>query len=106
VLEDASGLMRHSALYVAPLRRYVLVTDHSLRNGGNVAIYDAPDPWGPWREVLRESAWGEGHVAPNTFYWVFAPAWLGPDGRDFVLVFTGKEENDSWNSVRGRFETR
>ncbi len=39
----------------------------------------------------------------NAFFWNFANKWLSPDGRRFVMTFTGRKENDSWNVIRGEF---
>jgi len=103
--DRTNGVMRTSALYNAALGRYFLATEHTAVDRGNIGIYEAPTPWGPWRTVLFESGFGAPHVEPNTFFWAFSPKWLGPDGTDFVLVFTGRDSNDSWNTVRGRFLT-
>jgi hypothetical protein len=102
---DPNGVMRNSAAYNAALGRYFLVTNHTARNQGNLALFEAPEPWGPWATVLYASGW-PGNVADvpnNTFLAHFAPKWWSADGRGFVLVFTGKTANDSWNSVEGAF---
>jgi len=106
VFEDPNGVMRNSAVYVEPLDRYILVTSHTAKNEGNLGLFEAPDPWGPWGTVLYEDRWGSGHIPANAFYWNIAPAWIGEDGLEFVMVFTGKGANDSWNSVRGTFLRR
>ncbi|HEY7529933.1 MAG TPA: DUF4185 domain-containing protein [Gemmatimonadota bacterium] len=101
VLRDPNGVMHTSAIHNPGLARYLLVTSHSQASAGNIAIRAAPEPWGPWTTVLYESSWGVPHVPANTFYWNFSPKWLSADGRSFVMVFTGTDENDSWNLVRG-----
>jgi hypothetical protein len=53
--------------------------------------------------VLFANGWGSPAIAPNTFYWNFSNKWLSADEKTFVLIFTGKERNDSWNAVRGSF---
>jgi hypothetical protein len=102
--DRANGVLVPSALWHRPLGRYFLITGHTANDRGNIGIYEAPAPWGPWRTVLFDTAFGVPHIEPNTFFWNFAPGWFGPDGLEFVLVFTGRESNDSWNTVRGRFE--
>lgn len=103
VHRDARGLMRNSAIHNPALDRYLLVTNHTARNQGNVGIFEAPTPWGPWSTVMYETGWPrDGEVPRNTFFANFSPRWSwGEGGRDFVLVFTGKQENDAWNAVRG-----
>jgi hypothetical protein len=103
VWEDrANGVMRISAAYNPGLKRYLLVAEHTKRARGNIAIYEAPEPWGPWRTVYFASNWGADHIETSTFFWNFSPKWWSDGGRSFVLVFTGTGSNDSWNTVEGR----
>lgn len=105
VFEDAAGVgWNVSVCFNAGLGRYLLCTEHSRTHLGRLGVFDAPQPWGPWTTVAYHDTWGEGHVPVNTFYWSFPTKWLSGDGRDFTLLFTGRTENDSFNSVRGRFE--
>jgi len=39
------------------------------------------------------------------FQWNFAPKWFRNGGRDFTLIFTGTNSNDSWNTIDGTFTT-
>jgi hypothetical protein len=103
--DAANGVMRTSASYNSGLDRYLLITEHTARSGGNIGIYEAPEPWGPWRTVLFQSQWGSPTIEATTFFWNFSNKWLSSDGKDFVLVFTGTGTNDSWNTVRGQFAT-
>lgn len=97
--------MRTSINYNPGLKRYFLITEHTERSKGNIGIYDAPEPWGPWTTVLFTGGFGAPDIQPNTFYWNFSNKWASANGKDFVLVFTGKEDNDSWNSVEGTLTT-
>ena len=78
-------------------------TEHAETHAGKLGLFDGPEPWGPWTTVAYEEAWGQGHVEVSTFYWSFPAKWLSPGGARFTLVFTGKNSNDSWNTVAGRF---
>jgi hypothetical protein len=91
---------RLSVTYNAGLRRYLLAVEQDGSRDGNLNLYEAREPWGPWRHVAGWESWGG---FSRTFYWCFSNAWTSEDGRDFVLVFTGKDDTDSWNHVRGRF---
>ncbi len=108
VFEDLAGGVgwNTSATYNPGLGRYLIITEHSVTSRGNIGIFDAPEPWGPWTTVLHESGFGAGSIESTTFFWNFANKWLSADGRDFVLVFTGVGTNDSWNSVGGALSTR
>jgi hypothetical protein len=62
------------------------------RTQGGLAIYDAPEPWGPWTTVFYTDQWdvGPGDSAS------FPSKWISADGKTLHLVFSG---NDSF-SVR------
>jgi predicted amidohydrolase len=101
VFHDPNGVgWSLSVCHNAGLKRYLLCTEHKQQCRGNLGIFDAPEPWGPWTTAGYYDAWGK---VANGFFWNFAPKWFSPDGRDFTLLFTGTGEWDSWNSVRGRF---
>jgi hypothetical protein len=112
VFEDANGVGWTLAVsYNAGLERYILTTEHTETNQGNLGIFDAPEPWGPWTTVAymnRSDGTQFAHdfrgVPETTFFWNFANKWLSEDGQEFTLVFTGTNNNDSWNTVRGSFE--
>lgn len=102
-VDAANGVMRTSAIYNQGLGRYLLVTEHSQRATGSIGIYAAPEPWGPWTTVLFQSGFGAPHVQANSFFWGFSSKWTSADGLRFTLLFTGRDANDSWNTVDGRF---
>jgi hypothetical protein len=101
--DDINGVMRTSAIYNRGIGRYLLVTEHSQLAKGNIGIYEAPDPWGPWSTVMFQTSFGAPHVQANTFFWTFSNKWTSADGQRFALIFTGIDANDSWNTVDGRF---
>jgi hypothetical protein len=98
---DGVGWSTGSVIHVPGLNRYVLTTEHTSSSAGNIAMHEAPEPWGPWTQILRETGWGP--IQATTFYWNFAPKWFRNGGVDFTLVFTGVSDNDSWNTVDGSF---
>jgi hypothetical protein len=101
VFEDPNGVgWNVSVSYNPALKRYFLMTEHAESFKGNLGIFDAPEPWGPWATVGYYSGWGG---FGSTFYWNFSNKWLSADGKDFIMVFTGTGANDSWNMVRGHF---
>ncbi|UCF19739.1 MAG: DUF4185 domain-containing protein [Gemmatimonadota bacterium] len=106
VLEDPDGVMRNSAIYVPAFDRYVMVTNHTARNEGNMAWWEAPTPWGPWRLFKKVSGWldqepGAPDIQNSATFGNFSPKWLGPNG-DCVFVWF---RPDAWNSVACRFLT-
>jgi len=103
VFEHAGRCSRNSVHYNAPLGRYILwqqLTNapeaSETRFGGGFAMYEAPEPWGPWRTVYYTEHWdtGPGETA------VVPTKWIGPDGTEFALVFSG---NDYFSVRKGHF---
>ena len=104
VFQDENGVGWNCAVsYNKGLKRYILTTEHSRSFEGNLGIFDAPEPWGPWTTVSYIESFGAPAIETTTFYWNFSNKWLSRDGRRFVLLFTGIRENDSWNTVEGDF---
>ncbi|MCB0689444.1 MAG: DUF4185 domain-containing protein [Saprospiraceae bacterium] len=95
-----------NVIYNVGLGRYLLTTEHTETHRGNIAIFEAPEPWGPWSTVCYQKNWGENHIPLNTFYWNFSNKWSSEDGKTFSLIFTGRKENDSFNTIRGKFILR
>ena len=69
-------------------------------------MFDAPEPWGPWTIVAYENEWGKGHLEVSTFFWNVTQKWMSADGTQFTMIFNGKNSNDSWNTIEGRFILR
>jgi len=105
VIEDDDGLMRGSAIFVPGLGRYLMVTNHTARNRGNVTFWEAPEPWGPWRIVMDDDHWPaddpNAPVPPRFAYGNFSPKWFSANGANGVFVWF---QPDSWNSVAMRLE--
>ena len=62
---------------------------------GGFGIYEAPEPWGPWRTAYFTLEWdcGPGELGS------FPTAWLSRGGRSAYLVFSG---NDTFSVRRAR----
>ena len=85
--------------YNPGLKRYILTTYHN--ESGGWGIFDAPEPWGPWTTVAYYENWLDANFK---FGFSMPQKWLSPDGRDFVMVFSGAGGGwDSWNTIRGTF---
>lgn len=98
VLERPSGCYRGGMTYVAALNRYLLCSilkkpDGPL--GSGLVIYEAPKPWGPWREVFAADTWdvdpGESARIPSR--------WVEDCGRTLHLLCSG---GDSFAVRRAR----
>lgn len=107
VFEDPAGVgWNLSVSYNAGVQRYLLCTEHTATFQGRLGMFDAPEPWGPWTTVTYAegtAVFEAGSIQSSTFFWNFSNKWLSPDGLSFVLVFSGINDNDSWNTVEGSF---
>lgn len=104
IFEDPAGVgWCMNVSFNAGLGRYILTTEHTETHRGNIGVFDSPNPWGPWTTIAYHTEFGKGHIPLNTFFWNFSNKWSGADGRDFVLIFTGRKENDSFNLIHGEF---
>lgn len=81
---------RSSVSYSPGLGRYLWVQIHpslSPRFFGGFAIYDAPEPWGPWTTAFYTDHWdvgpGENAHLPTK--------WMSRDGKTAYLVFSGDD---------------
>ena len=91
------GCLRSAMTYCAPLGRYLWWQQlpqppghpdrGDTRFEGGFAIYDAPEPWGPWTTAYFTADWDVGPGEHGDF-----PArWMSADGRTVHLVFSGED---------------
>ena len=60
---------------------------YDLKVEGGFGIYEAPEPWGPWRTVFFTEAWDMGPGESSSL----PTKWISPDGRTCHLVFSGDD---------------
>ena len=81
---------RSGVSYNAGLKRYLwcqTIPGGDTRFEGGLAIYDAPEPWGPWTTVYRADKWDVGPGETSSF----PTKWMRPDGKTLWLVFSGDD---------------
>ena len=106
VFRDTNGVGWTIAVsYNAGLQRYLLTTEHSSSFQGKFGLFDSTEPWGPWTTVTYVNSFGSPTISPDTFFWNFSNKWMSQNGKQFVMVFSGINSNDSWNTVEGQFTT-
>jgi hypothetical protein len=86
---------RSGITYHAGLKRYLWVQivpgtegkKADTRFEGGFALYDAPEPWGPWTTVYFTEKWdvGPGETAS------LPTKWMSADGESLYLVFSGDD---------------
>ncbi len=99
ILRNDRICYRASISYDAGLGRYLLVhpvatkvdrdkaNEPDTRFAGGLAIYDAPEPWGPWTTAFYTTDWDVGPGETCTF----PTKWMNGDGRSIHLVFSGDD---------------
>jgi CubicO group peptidase (beta-lactamase class C family) len=99
VLIHPGRCYRSSITYDAGLKRYLMATTLpatrsrdgggriDTRFSGGLAIYDAPEPWGPWATTFLREQWdvGPGDTAS------FPTKWMNADGKTLYLVFSSED---------------
>lgn len=102
VFTNPGACYRSGITYNAPLKCYIwcqVGLGVDTRFEGGFAIYDAPEPWGPWTTVFHTDKWdtGPGETAS------IPTKWISEDGRTIHLVFSG---NDCFSLRRGTLLVR
>jgi hypothetical protein len=99
---DPNGIKIVSVCRAPGINRYLLAYN-PRDNAGNFGLFEAAEPWGPWKRVayLHDQKL---FMPPEPNYRVsvfhFAPKWWSADDREFTLIFnTG---DDAWNTIRGK----
>lgn len=99
IFENAGACYRSHITYHPGLKRYLLTTigrGTDTRYAGGFAIFDAPEPWGPWTTVFHTDTWDVGPGESNHF-----PAkWFDADGLGGWLLFSG---DDGFSVRHARF---
>lgn len=97
VFKNSDACLRSGISYSAALRRYLWwqhipnEPGHKDRGDtrfvGGFGIYEAPEPWGPWRTVYFTEKWdvGPGERAE------FPTKWMSKDGKSLYLIFSGDD---------------
>lgn len=97
VFHNIDACLRSAITYHPGLRRYLWwqaipqPIGHRDRGDtrfeGGFAVYDAPEPWGPWTTAFFTSKWD---VGPGE-HGDFPQKWMSADGKTAWLVFSGED---------------
>lgn len=114
VFADHNHVQGPSAVYDAGLGRYLLTTGHyasgddSDSSAGQVGLFEARKPWGPWETIGYYEDWG-GLKAETTGDYLslrIPSKWISSDGKALWAVFSGLKSFDSFNVVRAVLSVR
>jgi CubicO group peptidase (beta-lactamase class C family) len=90
VFTNPGACYRSAINYNAGLKRYLwcqIGPGNDTRYSGGFAIYDAPEPWGPWTVAFHTDSWDVGPGETNSL----PTKWMSEDGRTIHLVFSGED---------------
>ena len=90
VFEHYRRCYRSGISYNPALKRYLwcqILPGENPRFEGGFAIFDAPEPWGPWTTAYFTELWDTGPGETGSF----PPKWMSHDGRSAWLVFSGND---------------
>ena len=114
VFTDPESAIGPAVVYDAELARYLLTIGHDPSGRqrdqapGELGMFEALHPWGPWRTVYYRSDWGHFPASTHGDYLglTFPVKWISDDGRTLWGVFSGPGHLDAFNVVRARLEVR
>jgi hypothetical protein len=108
VFQNPDGCLRSAMTFNGALRRYLWwqqipqprghLDRGDTRFEGGFAIYDAPNPWGPWTTAYHTTKWD---VGPGE-HGDFPTKWISTNGRTAWLVFSG---DDAFSARQADFVT-
>lgn len=99
VFSSPGNCYRSAITFDGGLKRYLwcqTLPGGDARFRGGFAIYDAPEPWGPWTTVFYTSEWDIGSGETSSF----PTKWMSRNGRTAHLVFSG---DDSFSVRKATF---
>ena len=111
---DSNNVNGPEVVYNSKLHRYLLTLGHypsgrdSDSSAGKLGVFEAPHPWGPWATVGYYDDWGAfGPSAAGDFLGLHMPVkWISSDGKTLWCIFSGLNEFDAFNVVKGTLTTR
>jgi hypothetical protein len=81
---------------------------------GQLGVFDAPDPWGPWTTVAYYENWGRMSAVGEGLSCEFPPKWISADGLTLWSVFSvygeggkqGVHGHDKFNLLKATLTLR
>lgn len=106
IFTDPSGVTPGAIIYIPALQRYLLTCFHV--GPGQLGVFDAPNPWGPWTTVAYDEDWGGMGQEGEGLTCGFNQKWMSADGLTLWSVFSvygagakrGIHAHDRFNLVK------
>jgi hypothetical protein len=108
VFVDTNGVTPGAVAYVPGLKRFLMTCFHT--GPGQLGVFEAPQPWGPWRTVAYYEDWGGMGKQGEGLTCGFPQKWMSGDGLTLWALFSvygdgakqGIRAHDRFNMVRAR----
>jgi hypothetical protein len=105
VFTDPNGVTPGSVVYVPGLKRFLLTCFHV--GPGQLGVFDAPNPWGPWTTIAYYDDWGGMGSQGEGLTCGFPQKWMSADGLTLWSIFsvygegakTGINAHDKFNLI-------
>jgi hypothetical protein len=103
---DANGVALGGMVYDPGLRCFLLTSFHT--GPGQLGIFEAPQPWGPWSTVAYYAQWGGMGTAGEGLTCEFPQKWMSADGLTLWGIFSvygdgakqGIKAHDRFNLIK------
>ena len=86
IFVDRNGVTPGSIVYNPALRRFLLTCFHV--GPGQLGVFDAPAPWGPWTTAAYYEDWGNMGREGEGLTCGFPQKWMSPDGLTLWAIFS------------------
>ncbi|MCX7007211.1 MAG: DUF4185 domain-containing protein [Kiritimatiellaeota bacterium] len=112
IFNDARGVSSGTLTYAAALKRFLLTVFHT--GPGQLGVFDAPTPWGPWTTVAYYEDWSRMGAEGDGLTCSFPAKWMSADGLTLWSVFSvygpgakqGIRAHDQFNLLKATLTLR
>jgi len=106
IFSDANGMAPGGMVYDPGLGRYLLTCFHT--GPGQLGVFEAPQPWGPWSTIAYYENWGGMGTAGEGLTCEFPQKWMSEDGLTLWGIFSvygegakqGIKAHDRFNLIK------
>ena len=106
VFSDTNGVTPGTVVYNPGLKRFLLASFHT--GPGQLGVFDAPTPWGPWTTIAYEADWGRMGRDGEGLSCEFPQKWMSADGWTMWSIFSvygegakqGVNAHDKFNLIK------
>jgi hypothetical protein len=110
VFTDSNGVTPGAVVYLPTWNRFLLTCFHV--GPGQLGVFDAPTPWGPWTTIAYYEHWGDMGAEGDGLTCGFPQKWMSAGGLTLWSIFSvygegakiGIKAHDRFNVVKATLE--